>query len=156
MTFTDYLGVIKDIAVSTAKGMAVTFKVFARVNRDGGTGVTIQYPEVRDNLPLGSRGLLFNDVEDCISCKQCAQVCPVDCIYIEADKKAPTEGVELTKGGVRKTLNLKKFDIDVALCCYCGLCSAACPTDCLYHTKEYDYSKYDRDKLNFDYLNFKH
>ena len=154
MTFVEYCEMIKDVGVSTLKGMAITLGVFARVNRKG--AITIQYPEVRDNIPLGSRGLLFNDVEDCISCRQCAVVCPVDCIHIEADKKPSTEAPEFTKGGVRKTLNLTRFDIDVALCCYCGLCSAACPTDCLYHTKEYEYSKYDRDKFTFDYLNFKH
>lgn len=154
MTFASYVGLIKDIAVSTGKGMAITFKVFARVNRRG--GATISYPETRDAVPTGSRGLLFNDVEDCISCRQCAVVCPVDCIYIEAEKKIPGEPVEFTKGGVKKTLDLKRFEIDVALCCYCGLCSAACPTDCLYHTKEYEYSKYERDKLTFDYLDFKH
>jgi len=154
MSFAEYLGMIKDALFSTYKGMAITLGVFFQVNRKG--AVTIQYPEVRDQLPMGSRGLLFNDVDDCISCRQCAVACPVDCIYIEADKKSADESPDFTKGGVKKTLNLKSFQIDVALCCYCGLCSAACPTDCLYHTKEYEYSKYDRDKLNFEYLDFKH
>lgn len=154
MTFMEYMTLIKDTAVSTMKGMAITLKVFNRVTAKG--AITIEYPEMRDAIPEGSRGLLFNDVEDCISCRQCEVVCPVNCIYIEADKKAPNEAADFTKGGVKKTLNLKRFDIDVALCCYCGLCSAACPTDCLYHTKEYEYSKYDRDKFTFDYMDFKH
>lgn len=152
MTFGEYCGVIKDVAVTTVKGMAVTWKIFMKATTRGVE--TIQYPENRDNIPLGSRGLLFNDVDDCISCKQCAAVCPVDCIYIEADKKDTAAPAEFTKGGVKKTLNLKKFDIDVSLCCYCGLCSAACPTDCLYHTKEYEYSVFDRDKHVLDYLNY--
>ncbi len=154
MTFREYSYLIKDIAVSTVKGMAVTWRVFFKVQRDG--ALTIEYPEMRDHLPLGSRGLLFNDVEDCISCRQCAIVCPVDCIYIEAEKKGPGTPVDATKGGVKKTLDLKRFEIDVSLCCYCGLCSAACPTECLYHTKEYEYSKLERDKLTFNYLNFQH
>ena len=154
MTCLEYMGIIKDTAVSTFKGMAITLKVFNKVTAKG--AITIQYPEMRDGLPEGSRGLLFNDVEDCISCRQCEVVCPVNCIYIEADKKTADESADFTKGGVKKTLNLKRFDIDVALCCYCGLCSAACPTDCLYHTKEYEYSKYDRDKFTFDYMHFKH
>lgn len=152
MTFRDYLDVLKDIVVSTAKGMAITLRTFFKVTTKG--AITIQYPEVRDQIPLGSRGLLFNDVEDCISCKQCAAACPVDCIHIEADKKDTTGTPDFTKGGVRKTLDLKKFDIDISLCCYCGLCSAACPTDCLYHTKEYEYSVYERDKHIMDYLNY--
>lgn len=152
MTFCEYLEIIKDAALSTLKGMWITLKVFFKVNQQG--AITIQYPENRDKIPMGSRGLLFNDVEDCISCKQCAAACPVDCIYIEADKKEATATPDFTKGGVKKTLNLKRFDIDVSLCCYCGLCSAACPTDCLYHTKEYEYSVLDRDKHVFHYLNY--
>ncbi len=152
MTFGDYCGMISDTALSTMKGMAVTLRYFWKVNTKG--SVTIQYPEVKDQLPLGSRGLLFNDVEDCISCKQCAVACPVDCIYIEADKKPATASPDFTKGGVKKTLELKRFEIDVSLCCYCGLCSAACPTDCLYHTKEYEYSVMDRDKHIMDYMNY--
>jgi NADH-quinone oxidoreductase subunit I len=153
MTFLEYMEILRDAAVSTAKGMLITLKVFLRVNTSG--AITIQYPENRDAIPLGSRGLLFNDVEDCISCKQCAVACPVDCIYIEADKKDPGATADFTKGGVKKTLDLKKFDIDISLCCYCGLCSAACPTDCLYHTKEYEYSVFDRNKHVMDYLNYK-
>lgn len=153
MTLVDYFGMIKDSAFSTFKGMGITFKVFAKANTKG--TVTIQYPEVKDHLPLGSRGLLFNDVEDCISCKQCAAACPVDCIYIEADKKGAGAAPDFTKGGVKKTLDLKRFEIDISLCCYCGLCSAACPTDCLYHTKEYEYSVMDRDKHIMNYMNYK-
>jgi len=153
-SFGQYVGILKDAAFSTVKGMGVTWGVFWKVTTRG--PITIQYPEVRDRLPKGSRGLLFNDEDDCISCRQCAQVCPVDCIYIVAHKKTGDAKPDFTKGGVKKTLELTKFDIDMSLCCYCGLCSAACPTDCLYHTKEYEYSKMDRDKFTFDYLNFKH
>jgi len=152
MTFSDYMDILKDIVVSTGKGMLITWKTFVKVTTKG--AITIQYPEVKDQIPLGSRGLLFNDVEDCISCKQCAAACPVDCIHIEADKKDASVAPDFTKGGVRKTLDLKKFDIDISLCCYCGLCSAACPTDCLYHTKEYEYSVFERDKHIMDYLNY--
>lgn len=153
MTFREYMEILKDIVVSTSKGMWITLKVFFKVTSKG--AITIQYPEQRDQLPMGSRGLLFNDVEDCISCKQCAAACPVDCIHIEADKKVAGAAPDFTKGGVKKTLDLRRFDIDISLCCYCGLCSAACPTDCLYHTKDYEYSVFDRDKHVMDYLNYK-
>lgn len=152
MTFLEYMRVLKDSTVTTLKGMGVTWKVFGKVTTQG--SITIQYPEQKDHVPLGSRGLLFNDVDDCISCKQCAAVCPVDCIYIEAEKKGADEKPDFTRGGVKKTLNLKSFDIDVSLCCYCGLCSAACPTDCLYHTKEYEYSVFERDKHVMNYLDY--
>ena len=151
MTFTQYFKLIVSSMVSTLKGMGITFKVFMKVPVKG--SVTIQYPEMRDNIPRDSRGLLFNDVEDCISCRACANICPVDCIYIEAEKK--TGGTaDFTKGGVKKTLDLKRFDIDISLCCYCGLCSSVCPTECLYHTKDYEYSTYDRDHHQMDYINY--
>jgi NADH-quinone oxidoreductase subunit I len=153
MTFTEYLGLVKDAAFTTFKGMGITFKVFWKVTAKG-KDITIQYPETRDHLPLGSRGLLFNDVDDCISCKQCAVVCPVDCIYIEADKKEAGSAADFTKGGVKKTLDLKRFDIDISLCCYCGLCSTVCPTECLTHTKEYEYSVLDRDKHIMHYMDY--
>ncbi len=152
MTFLQYMALIRDTITSTAKGMAITLKVFFKVPTKG--SVTIQYPEMRDTIALISRGLLFNDVEDCISCLACAKICPVDCIYIEAEKKPATAVAEFTKGGVKKTLNLKQFDIDVSLCCYCGLCSSVCPTECLYHTKDYEYSTYDRDHHQMDYIRY--
>jgi NADH-quinone oxidoreductase subunit I len=153
MTFAEYMGLLRDVAVTTAKGMAITLKVFGKVQRQG--AITIQYPEMRDKIPQGSRGLLFNDVEDCISCRACANICPVSCIYIEAEKKPATAEPEFTKGGVKKTLNLKHFDIDISLCCFCGLCSSVCPTECLYHTKEYEYSTFDRNRHLIDYLHYK-
>jgi len=153
MTFNMYLEILRDVWVSTLKGMWITIKVFFKVNT--GKAITIQYPEMRDKIPDGSRGLLFNDEEDCISCRACEQICPVSCIHIEADKKDATAPAEFTKGGVKKTLELKVFDIDKSLCCYCGLCSSVCPTACLYHTKEYEYSVFDRDKHVFDYLDYK-
>lgn len=152
MTFPEYVGVIKDASLTTLKGMGITWKVFWRVTT--GKSITIQYPEVRDKIPMGSRGLLFNDVDDCISCRQCAAICPVDCITIEADKKETGATADFTKGGVKKTLDLRRFDIDVSLCCYCGLCSSVCPTECLYHTKEYEYSVFDRDKHVMDYMHY--
>ena len=62
---------------STLKGLSITIKHVYDVKP-----VTIEYPEVREVLPEGSRSRLFNDVQNCISCDQCAVACPVDCIYI--------------------------------------------------------------------------
>ena len=48
--------------------------------------VTLNYPEERWQLPPKSRMRLFMKYEDCIGCGQCARACPVQCIYIKADK----------------------------------------------------------------------
>ncbi len=114
--------------------------------------VTIEYPEVRETLPSNSRSRLFNDVDNCISCNQCAVVCPVDCIYITAvrrDKDAPKIK---TDDGTPIRLDLKQYTIDTALCCYCGLCTVVCPTECLTHTQDYEYSQYTTSLMKYDYL----
>lgn len=153
---------------TVCKGLSITFRAFLKTNglkkvQDGynyGSGdVTISYPEVKDNIPLNSRNRLFNHVEGCISCNQCAVVCPVECITIDSRKKNADENPDAKTppefGSKPLKLKLLRFDIDEALCCFCGLCTEVCPTECLVHTPEYEYSKYDRDYLIYDYLKFK-
>ena len=33
---------------------------------------------------------------------------------------------------------LRRFDIDIAKCMYCGLCSEPCPTGSIHHTPEFE------------------
>ena len=102
---------------------------------------TLQYPH--ETLPVPDRGRykLHNEIDDCIVCDKCANVCPVDCIEIEAIK-SPTP-IGQTSNGMTKRLYAAKFDIDMAKCCFCGLCTTVCPTACLTMTPEYDYSVFD-------------
>lgn len=51
--------------------------------------VTIQYPDVRVQLPERARNRLYVNIDDCIGCDQCARACPVDCIEIETVKALP-------------------------------------------------------------------
>lgn len=132
---------------TVTKGLGITFKYVYGVKP-----VTIEYPEVREELPENSRSRLFNDAENCISCFQCATACPVDCIYITAvrrDKEAPSIK---TKDGTPIKLDLLQYTIDTALCCYCGLCTTVCPTECLTHTKDYEFAQYTLDEMKYDYL----
>ena len=129
------------------KGMGITIKYVYGVKP-----VTIEYPEVREELPANSRSRLFNDVENCISCYQCATACPVDCIYIAAERRAKDAPAIKTSGGTPIKLDLKQYTIDTALCCYCGLCTTVCPTECLTHTTDFEYSQYTVDEMKYDYL----
>ena len=69
-------------------GMRVTIRQFFKPN------VTHQYPYEHDfekkrnvrEIPKGYRGQLYNRTEDCIGCKKCEMICPVDCIIIDATK----------------------------------------------------------------------
>ncbi len=69
-------------------GMRITIRQFFEPN------VTHQYPYEHDfekkqnvrEIPKGYRGQLYNRIEDCIGCKKCEMICPVDCITIEGTK----------------------------------------------------------------------
>jgi NADH-quinone oxidoreductase subunit I len=69
----------------------------------------------------------------------CARECPDWCIYIEGHKYlAPPR----REGGKPRQKNaLDRFDIDFALCMYCGICVEVCPFDALFWSPEYEYSE---------------
>ena len=73
---------------------------------------TRPYPrEVKPALE-GTRGRLFNRIEECIFCTLCALKCPSQCLTV--DKQQAT------------------WRYDPFVCVYCGLCVEACPVHCLY------------------------
>ncbi len=106
--------------------------------------VTLQYPTVKMKMPERTRARLFNKIEDCIGCGQCARVCPTDCIDIQTEKRGKDEPEIFASDGTAIKLRTYVFDIDMTLCCYCALCTFPCPTKCLVMTREYEYSVYDK------------
>ena len=147
LTFTQWFKNVYHAVKSTLIGMGITIKYVWNVKP-----VTIEYPEVKEQLPDNSRSRLFNDAQNCISCLQCAVVCPVDCIYIAAVKR-PSDAEKIkTKDGTPIRLDLKQYTIDTALCMYCGLCTTVCPTECLTHTTDYEFSTYTLASMKYDYL----
>jgi len=105
--------------------------------------VTLHYPEERWSLPPKSRMRLFMKYEDCIGCGQCARACPVQCIYIKAEKRDPKATPIFAANGQGIKLDVHVFDIDMSLCCYCNLCTYPCPTNCIYMTPEYEFASTD-------------
>jgi NADH-quinone oxidoreductase subunit I len=78
----------------------------------------------------------------------CARSCPDWCIYIEGHKKKRPPRRE---GGRDRTVSvLDRFDIDYALCMYCGICVEVCPFDALFWSPEYEYSEHNIARLLHD------
>jgi NADH-quinone oxidoreductase chain I len=134
------------LALSTvAIGMRITFKHLFVSN------VTVQYPDAKMKMPERARNRLYVNMDDCIGCDQCAMACPVDCITIETIKSTPDQDLGMTSTGQKKKLHVPQFDIDIAKCCYCGLCVPPCPTDCIVMTDVYEFSEFDRLNLIYNF-----
>ncbi len=94
----------------------------------------MRYPkEDIDTLPLPGaspayRGMHSNDMERCIGCGTCEDICTTTAItMIEADNTG--EG----KKGQRPK-------IDYGRCCYCGFCVDICPSGSLSMSRDYIYT----------------
>lgn len=125
-----YFANIRETFGTIFEGMAITFSHFVR------RPYTVQYPDrvpirIQDTLPFRYRGILAVDLEICTGCLACERACPIDCIRIEAVKDKET-----------RTMMLNRFDIDIAKCMYCGLCSEPCPTGSIHHTSEFEGADY--------------
>jgi len=75
----------------------------------------------------------------------------VDCIEIDPIKATGLVGTASDGSPIR--LYAAKFDIDMSKCCFCGLCTTVCPTECLTMTSEYDFSVFDVKEHNFEFAN---
>ena len=118
-------GLLKGLGV-TAKTMAQTLKPKSM----GGGAATVQYPHEKEAPPIRARGVIALREDNCTACMLCSRSCPDWCIYIEGHKDlAPPRRAG---GAPRKVNKLDRFDIDYALCMYCGICVEVCPFDALF------------------------
>jgi NADH-quinone oxidoreductase subunit I len=132
---TEYFRHVKDAVFTIFDGMAVSASHLIR------RPYTIQYPDrtpvrVQDTLPFRYRGILDVDLEICTGCLACERACPIDCIVIVCQKNAQT-----------RELTISQFDIDIAKCMYCGLCSEPCPTGSIHHTTEFEGADFSLESL---------
>lgn len=124
------------------KGMGVTFRTMVQTLFIPKKYLaTVNYPVEKETPVARARGVIALDQEACTVCMLCARNCPDWCIYIEGHKE---EIPPATEGGrVRTRAKLDRFDIDYALCMYCGICVEVCPFDALFWSPDYEYSEYE-------------
>lgn len=144
-------GIVKTLAL-TMRHFLMTYvdDVRAWVRRRRGEKVddrehegifTIQYPAERRELPERYRNLPFlvTDAETeqlrCTACGICAQICPVQCIWIERAKDPET--------GRPRRYPIAYY-IDVSLCMSCGYCAEFCPFDAIKMDHEFEIASYQR------------
>ena len=128
--------------IGLLKGMAVTLKHLFKHN------TVIEYPDVKQDLPSRTRGVIALKEENCTVCMLCSRECPDWCIYIDSHKE---ELPPKREGGRKRKRNvLDRFAIDYALCMYCGICVEVCPYDALFWSREFEYSEYDIRELTHE------
>ncbi len=135
-------GLIKALAVT---GSTVLRTVFPRrgvrtlVPAPSKGAATVQYPRVKEAPATRARGVIALHEGNCTACMLCARECPDWCIYIEGHKeKAPPRRA----GGKPRLVNkLDRFDIDFALCMFCGICVEVCPFEALFWSPEFEFSE---------------
>jgi len=129
-----YLQNIKEAATSIFEGFAITLSHMVR------KPVTIQYPDktprpVNDLMPERSRSWLRVEMDTCTACLMCETSCPIDCIKITVAKD-PDVG-----------RHMNQFDIDMAKCMYCGLCTEPCPTGAIHFIPEFERAAYSLEEM---------
>ncbi|MFP4050759.1 MAG: 4Fe-4S binding protein [Thermoplasmata archaeon] len=94
--------------------------------------MTVDFPDESIPIPDDYRGAHEYDIDECISCGLCANVCPNMAIEMI---EAPDEYKEEYPKTYPK--------VDLGKCCFCGLCEDVCPTDALSLSKNFFLSTMD-------------
>jgi len=112
--------------------------VFSWVRKGLRTGIlTTRYPAVHEQMPEGFRGRPVLDASRCLAeqgCSACVQVC------------LPA-ALELKQGAQSDGAGALHLTLDYARCIMCGLCVAACPTEALRMTDDYELAARHREDL---------
>jgi len=143
---------IKDYFSNIVRGTVTTVAAFTTASKHLFTrSSTIQYPREKAELPNRTRHRLHVVIEDCIGCQNCERACPVECIKIDPIKSPKSVDLGNSSAGNPIPFWLASFTIDMAKCCYCGLCTEPCPTSCIQMTPIYEFSSYEVCDLVYEF-----
>ena len=101
---------------------------------------TLQFPKETKPVPERFRGFHINDLEKCIGCGNCRDICPcaaIDLVKVPNLNIKPREGAN----------DPYRPQIDYGRCSYCGLCVEVCPTGSLQLSKDLIYTSPDPDSF---------
>ena len=100
---------------------------------------TIKFPEENKDTAKRYRGFHINDLDKCIGCGTCSEICDnqaIDMVQLDNVK---------TELGQRD----ERPKIDYGRCCWCGLCVDVCTTGSLEFTQDYTYVNKDADTFSY-------
>ncbi len=101
---------------------------------------TVKYPKDSKETAKRYRGFHINDLDKCIGCGTCEEIC---------DNKA-IDMVQLADVKTELGQRDERPKIDYGRCCWCGLCVDVCTTGSLEFTQDYTYI--DKDPDTFAYI----
>ncbi|HDL84717.1 MAG TPA: FAD-dependent oxidoreductase, partial [Candidatus Acetothermia bacterium] len=90
---------------------------------------TVAYPYEKREIAERYRGFHKNDLEECIGCGNCADICPCAAITMV---KVPGIEADPKKGSTNE-----RPQINYGRCTYCGLCVDVCPTGSLSLSRDF-------------------
>lgn len=114
--------------LALVKGHITVFK-HAFKNR-----VTLEYPEKKESLNDNFRGKHNYDINKCLGCGICQQVCPANAIMIEKQDK-----------------KVVSYTIDYNKCIFCGNCAFYCKPKAIEMGKEYELATDNKENLIVNY-----
>lgn len=92
--------------------------------------VTLPYPFQPSETPEGFRGRVTLDVNKCIGCGGCAEVCP-------------TRLIRVTDPSPEKRV----LEFELERCVHCGRCEEVCPEDAITLDREFETATTDNRQL---------